>query len=149
MELNKSRLAEGKKEKFFIEGAKVQYRNYGNKAQKWKYGTIVSRSGTLYYDIIDNHGRILRRHIDQVLRTKERLLATLVTLRLRKLERNKQSNQAFHPFRLNLLQRNPMICLKSHLRRHRPISQSVLELKYFQLLPSREGLKEQRNLSFI
>ena len=49
----------------FEAGDNVQIRNYGDKNEKWLFGTVISRIGTCNYDVSVG-GKILRRHIDQI-----------------------------------------------------------------------------------
>lgn len=58
--------SEGKFRVFNI-GDRVQIRNYTNKAEKWKFGYISQRMGTLLYEV-DVDGNKTTRHVDQTLK---------------------------------------------------------------------------------
>lgn len=65
-EIGEKQLPNEKSERRFEVDDQVQYRTYGDKARKWKYGTITNKTGDLHYEVINN-GRTQRRHLDQLL----------------------------------------------------------------------------------
>ncbi|XP_008200522.1 uncharacterized protein K02A2.6 [Tribolium castaneum] len=65
-EMQEAKLPGDKKDRSFEENDTVLCRHYGDKNQKWKYGTIVTRNGNLNYEVCVD-GRIQRRHVDQLL----------------------------------------------------------------------------------
>ncbi|EEZ99154.1 hypothetical protein TcasGA2_TC016153 [Tribolium castaneum] len=64
--MQEAKLPGDKKDRSFEENDTVLCRHYGDKNQKWKYGTIVTRNGNLNYEVCVD-GRIQRRHVDQLL----------------------------------------------------------------------------------
>lgn len=51
-------------------GERVQARYYHNNKNMWKPGTIVKKFGQLYYEVRFDDGYTLKRHIDQLRRTR-------------------------------------------------------------------------------
>ncbi|XP_055920739.1 uncharacterized protein K02A2.6-like [Eupeodes corollae] len=49
----------------YYPGDKVQVREYSSKDKKWEFGKIVRQDGLFHY-FIDVHGKLWRRHVDQI-----------------------------------------------------------------------------------
>lgn len=53
--------------KQFGQGDRVQVRSYAIPKVKWEFGVVTRRLGRLHYEIRTDDGKVLRRHIDQML----------------------------------------------------------------------------------
>lgn len=61
--------------RIFLVGERVAARDYLGR-DKWQFGIITAKFGSLHYDILLDDGRTWRRHADQIIRIGEHMLSS-------------------------------------------------------------------------